>query len=592
MLDLAIPMGAALLSWLLFFLLFSGLGVVILHLLGRRLESGTLLLDAFWLGWCLALALLQVWHLAFPVNDIALAILAVPSALLLLSQRRALGQIFLRLKANRSFLLAYGLLALWMSNRSLGMPVAYDTGFRDLQAVMWIDAYPIIPGLGNLFASLAYNQSAYLYDALLDTSIWSGRAHHIATGLLLMAYLAYALHAALKMIRHRSGAGLRWSWIFATFTIPYVMYYTVGWGGITHFLTDTVVDLLGFLTMIYLLDFLQDRAAPGNLREYGFLRLAILIGAGMTVKQTYIVFGLTSGFLAAGLWLWPAGPDRDRMRKGLMTLFAVVWALAFILPWLLRGVATSGYPAYPHGIGRIEVDWAIPSEHIEIRQRNLAANTRLRGAKKDEVLSSWNWLTPWFERLSQNVMTTVLPLAVTAGSLGFYCAGAWRNQRKGRRHALGAIVLLPVILSLTIWFFSYPNDKYIRYVLWTCAALTLILALCSWNQAPWPTRILILIAATTLAMGLVLYSIVRHETWPLSAGQDQGFYARPMPPIREFETDSGLKVNVPGSSVAQCWQIPLPCTPYPVASLALRVSGDIASGFRLESEARGERSDA
>lgn len=592
MLDLVIPMGAVLLSWLLFFLLFSGLGIFMLRLLRRRLDSGTLMLDAFWLGWSLTLALLQIWHFAFPVNDWALAILSVLALALLLSQRRALRQILLRLKSYRSFLLVYGLLALWMSNRALGMPAAYDTGFRDLQAVMWIDSYPIIPGLGNLFASLAYNQSAYLYDALLDTSIWSGRAHYIATGLLLMVYLAYALHAARQALRHRSGAGLRWSWLFATFTIPYVMHYTVALGGITHFLTDTVVDLLGFLTMIYLLDFLQDLDAPSDALEFGFLRLALLVAVGMTVKQTFIVFGLTAGFVATAVWLRAAATERDRARKGILLLVAGAWALALILPWMLRGVVTSGYPAYPHGIGRVEADWAIPPEHIEIRQFHLAANTRFMDGNKAKVLASWDWLKPWLERLSQNVMTTILPLLVTAGSLPLYIAGAWRKPRKGRAQTPGAIALLPVILALIVWFFSYPNDKYIRYVFWTCAALSLILSLCAWNQAPWPIRILILFAATALAMGLVLYSIVRNETWPLGAGPDQGFYTRPSPSIREFETDSGLKLNAPEGRIAQCWQIPLPCTPYTESNLALRVPGDMASGFRLEAEATGERSDA
>lgn len=592
MLDLIYPMGAVLLSWLLLFLLFSGLGIIVLRLLGQRMESGTRLLDAFWLGWSLALALLQVWHFAFPVNDLLLAILAAAAAILLYSQRRAIGQIVRRLWLTPSFVLLYVLVALWMANRSLGMPIAYDTGFRDIQAVMWIDAYPIVPGLANLFSSLGYNHSVYLYDALLDASIWSGRSFYIATGLLLMVYLAFALHAALQMVRHRCGAGLRWSWIFATLTIPYVMYYTIPWGGITHFLTDTVVDLLGFLTTIYLLDFLQDRDAPSGARYYGILRLAILILAGFTVKQTFIVYGLTTGVLAVVVWLRRGGAGLARPRIRSLALFTGIWALALFVPWMIRGVVTSGYVAYPHSIGRVEVDWVLPVEHIEVRQRNLAANTRLRGVNKDEVLSSWQWLAPWLERLLRNVMTTVLPAIITTGSLCFYLAGIWRNRRHRFDSALGLYIMAPICLTLVVWFFSYPNEKYVRYIFWSCGALSLMLALFSWPKVRWRQRILVIYAVLALCLGFVMYSIIRQETWPLSAGPDDGFYAHPLPPIREFETSSGLKVNAPDSRIAQCWHIPLPCTPYPAINLTSRVSGDIASGFRLEWTESGDRTDA
>ena len=296
-------MGSVLLSWLLLFLLFSGLGIGVLRVIGRSVDSGWLWLDCFWLGWALALGLMQFWHFVFPVNDALVLLFAAASVCLLLWRRRSLRRAAGRLAGDKPFLLLYALLALWMSNRALGMPIAFDTGFRDIQAVMWIDAYPIVPGLGNLFSSLAFNQSVYLYDALLDTSIWSGRSYYIATGLLLMVYLGYALGAALQFYRSPSAAGLRWSKMFAALTIPYILFQTVSGGGITHFLTDAVVDLMGFMTLIYLLDFLQEwrpAQAEGN---YFLYRLAIVILAGITIKQSYFVYGAATAALAIMVWL-------------------------------------------------------------------------------------------------------------------------------------------------------------------------------------------------------------------------------------------------------------------------------------------------
>ena len=591
MLDLIYPMGSVLASWFLFFLLFSGLGNLALRLLGWRLDSGSRMLDSFWLGWLLTLGLLQLWHFFYPVNDLALLLLALLAAVSLYLQRRVLKGIARRLLAYRSFWLVFGLALLWLSNRALGMPIAYDTGYRDIQAVMWIDSYRIVPGLANLFASFAYNHSVYLYDALLDSFIWSGRSIYVATGLLLMVYLAYAIHSALRLYRSRSAADVRWSWLFATLTIPYIMHYTVAWGGITHFLTDTVVDLLGFLALIYVLDFLQYWRPKAGAPPFQLARLAILILTGFTIKQTFAVFGLALAVLVVFVWLWRGGARMGRRPIAAITLLLGLWALGVLLPWMMRGVITSGYVAYPQSIGRIEVDWALPAEHIEQRQRALATNTRWRGGDENEILRSWSWLVPWLERLLSFVMTTRVPALITAGSLGFYALGLWRNRDRATGGGPGLIVLLPLCLTLVIWFFSFPNDKYVRYIFWSLGTLSLMLALFSWRSVSWRVRILVLYALTALCLVYVLYAIIRHETWPLPAGPEDGFYAHFLPPVKEFETDSGLIVNVPDSHINQCWHIPLPCTPAPVAGLSARVPGDIGQGFRIQVAEGGDQSD-
>ena len=307
MLGLIYPMGMVLLSWLLLFLLFSGLGLIVVRLLGQSPADGFALFDSFWLGWAMVLAALQLWHLLFAVDDNALLLLAILAAASLVQQRHRIISQLMQLERNRVFLLILLVLLLWMSNRAIEMPDESDTGFRDIQAVMWMDSFPIVPGLNNLFSSLAYNHSVYLYHALLDTSIWSGRSYHIATGLLLTVMLAYALRAALKLYRCHSEDQVRWSWIFATLIMPYLLLSTVGGGSISHFLTDTTVDLIGILALIFLLDFLQDVGGDAKADVYLVLRLSVVILAGFTIKQTFWVFGAGVAGLIAVVWIVRAG---------------------------------------------------------------------------------------------------------------------------------------------------------------------------------------------------------------------------------------------------------------------------------------------
>lgn len=586
MLDLVMPMGSVLLTWLLLFLLFSGLGIGLLKFLRQPLTENLIWLDSFWLGWALSLGVMQVWHFAFAVNDALVLIFALAAAIFLIRQGQSGLDALKRLRRSKALLLLFALLMLWFSNRALGMPIAYDTGYRDIQAVTWIDTYPIVPGLGNLFWSLSFNHSVYLYDALLDTAIWSGRSVYIATGLLLVVYLAQALSGAAQVARSRAAENLRWSSIFAALTIPFILFQTVRWGGITHFLTDTVVDLVGFLTLIYLLDFLQYWRCDSEARDYFAYRLAIIILTGFTLKQSFVVFGLGCAALAIVFWARRGG---IRL-KPKVVLPVLLMAIGLLLPWMARGVVTSGYVAYPQSIGRVELDWTAPSDHVEIRQRKLATNTRDRGGDPDEVLASWEWLGPWLRDYLGNVFPTLLPTGISIAALALYALARRIKPRDGRAPELSWLTLLPLMVMLLFWFFTVPSDKYVRYIFWSFAALSVTLSALAWYWIEWRRRVVALYAVVLLCLAYVVFLIFRHEEVIVPAGSNGGFHSLIQPNYETFVTDDGTVINYP-TDLNQCWQVPLPCTPYPQAGLSARVPGEPRHGFRLNTIEDASESD-
>lgn len=581
MLGLIQPLGLIIASWFWLFLLFCGLGVAVLGALRVSAAYGRRWLDSFWLGWALVLLILQLWHIAFPVNDNIMLLLAAGAALSLWHSRFALGALVSRLRQDKPFLLLFGGLALWFASRSIELPAAFDTGYRDIQAVMWIDAYPIVPGLGNLFASLAYNHPTYLYNALLDFGLFSGRSVYIASGLLLLAYLALALQAGLRLWRNRHHSEIRWSCLFAMLTIPYIVQYTGGRSGITHFLTDTVVDLLGFLTIIYWLDFLQDWQPRTN-RDYLLLRLAVIVAVGSIVKHTYIVFGLAIAAQTALIWLRRGGLTVSKRQVARLAGGLCLLAAAVALPWMARGVITSGYIAYPFSIGRVELDWTIPAQQIETRQRLLATNTRQRGSDPEAVLGSWDWLAPWLSRLADNFFHVTLPATISTIALLLLAVGRLSN-RSASKPALGMWALLPLLIMLVFWFVSFPNPKYARWLFWSFAALCVLLAALEWRQIPPQRRVLGAFAVCAICLAYTAYVIVRLGNFPLPAGPADGFYIREQPQARIFETASGLQLTVP-RYIGQCWDLPLPCTNTPDPRVYARVPGDLSAGFAYATE--------
>ena len=581
MLELLFPMGAVLVSWLVLFLVFSGLGIATLKVLGQSADSGWAWVDGFWLGWVVSLGVMQLWHFVLPVNDALLALLALVAAAALLLHLNNLAPILRRLAKDKPFVTLAILLALWLSNRALGAPVAYDTGFRDMQAVMWIDAYALVPGLGNLFSSLALNQTVYLYDALLDAFIWSDRSHVIATGLLLLVYLIYSTRAALTFLRCRTAADLRWSGIFATLTMPYILFHTAAWGGVSNYLTDTAVDLVGLVSMIYLLDFLQDWRLEGEGKEFLIHRLAIVVVAGFTVKQSFIIFGASIVVFASLVWLRRAG---HRWRAAGLARTAgpiAIAACALWIPWMIRGAVTSGYVAYPQSLGRLDIDWTIPVEQVQQRQLNMSTNTRLRGGDRATVLASWNWLGPWLQKFTGNFMPTMLPTLITLVALSLHFVGSSRSRTSKREDGLSPWILAPMFTTLVIWFLTYPEPKYVRYVFWSLAAVSIILALQSWQTLSFKKRKATVLAVTAVGLGYVCFLIIQLGAYPQPAGPEHGFYPVPSVEHRQYITDSGLTLNVPTHQVPQCWRVPLPCTPYPYPSLEARIPGELRHGFRV-----------
>src|SRR5262249_24346934 len=56
----------------------------------------------------------------------------------------------------------------------------------------------------------------------------------------------------------------------------------------------------------------------------------------------------------------------------------------------------------------------------------------------------------------------------------------------------------------------------------------------------------------------------------------------PQPPTKEHTTLSGLQLGVPEPTVHRCWNADVPCTPYPVPNLRLRVANDSGKGFMTD----------
>jgi hypothetical protein len=187
-------------AWAGLCLVLVGLGSLVRRALHSPAEDADGLILSFWLGWASLLLALQVWHLFFPVGGWALGLVVGAGVLgLAVGGSRPWLVIARGLCRNGPALILLALIAIWLSNLALTGPRHGDAGAYFVPTVRWLAEYRIVPGLGNLYVPLAFNQSYFLYVAMLDFGPFANRSHHLANGILLLALFARGLLAAQRL---------------------------------------------------------------------------------------------------------------------------------------------------------------------------------------------------------------------------------------------------------------------------------------------------------------------------------------------------------------------------------------------------------
>jgi hypothetical protein len=559
-------MALVLSGWALAALCLWGLGAS----LGRLSRlPGSLRHDGFtvfWLGWALLLALLQLWHLVLPVDGratlLVLSLGLAGTAWNLPTLRASLRRVARHPAPLAVFLAA----AVGMANLALYAPRNADAGAYFLPTLRWVSTYPIVPGLGNLLDRLAFNQTYFLYAAVLDAGPFDHRAHHLANGLLLLAVLGRSLHGAFQLPRVPPHARARP--LFAALFLPATVDQILG-GDYTSLAADTAIFALGYAAGDLLLGLVTSAGRPRT--ERGLVGcIALLSAVGLTVKLSWVGLGLPCYVLALGVWWARRGWHRSAAR--IVLAQATLLSACVLLPWLARGVLWTGYPAYPSPLGGLAVDWRVPRETVENLTDYIRAWGRRPGVPVRLALDNWDWLGPWARSLLLLNWEVLFPVTLFLGSMLGLLLRRMRGPRARTAGSPSSLLLLPPAAGLVFWFLGSPDPRFAGACFWLLAAYALLLVLHAFTG---------LQSRSPLQLGLVLVvlataSLFASATTPAPYRGD-GFEPLPPPATKPLRTDWGLVVEV-----GQCWDGPLPCSALLNRHLRLRREGDLSSGFQVE----------
>lgn len=563
---------AILFTWTILALVLIGLGSLVL----RRFDTDFLLLDAFWLGLAVSVVLLELWNFFRPVDPAIAILLCVAAAAGLFENRTPVSRwITEALSSSRWLTLLYVAMVLFLAFRASGPCDYFDTGLYGWQAVHWIQAYPVVPGLANVHGRFGLDSSVFLCVAALSQGVWRGLGFHLFTGFLIAAMGFTLLPACLRLAQGSSASAA--DWFYGILAIP------IGSWAFREPIVGTETDQPATIVCLVAVGMLFEefcRQAPGGDQKPGHARLVVassLFTLAVTFKESTVVFAVLAWCLS--FWLIWSGL-RSLGNRGRSIVVPLALSTLIVVPWLARGIVLSGYAFFPSAAFGFPVDWKTPVAvaHWYVAAIKFWGHTQGGALPDTQGLA---WLRLWLNRSLRDRTSFQVPLLI--GLCGFSVALALRVWKEIRSTYTWLWLLLPSVTGFVFWFILSPDLRFGQPAIWTTAG-----TLGTWGTVlvvSGPRRAQITRAALAGVLVLLIWCLIGFG-W--KEPYRRLLVAPPLGPLPEVsvtahQTLSGLTVFVPAHG-DQCWDAPLPCTPYFDETLRLRNPKSMRFGFTSDSQ--------
>jgi hypothetical protein len=309
----------------------------------------------------------------------------------------------------------------------------YDTGLYHLQAMRWVLEQPLQLGLANLHPRLGYNSVWFNLESAVDfIVVLKGIPYFLLNGIAVYFYVVPAINILRKKL-------------FASYELFYLLTLIPVVGFAPLFITSASPDFFMMLiTFAVFIIFIAEYDFPKQYEHLVFIAVLLAGFAGMVKLFGFIL-------LLFAVWVY-------FRHYGVKHLLAIL----IFIPWLIQGIATSGYIAFPLAFSRVPVIWSVPSDIAKFDAANVVAWARMQGADSSlTTLSNNNWVAHWMASpMVAMVLVEILLLTLIALSfrpeihklrivpIAIAIAGtlAWYGAAPEPRYALGFILATPLVV--------------------------------------------------------------------------------------------------------------------------------------------------
>jgi hypothetical protein len=559
-------------SLILFVLFFGTVCVLVLIGLGAIsltwLKLEVLPIEAFCVGLGISVATLEIYQIFRPVDVFVVLFLFLAGALEM-ARRTAMFHLFmLQIRSIGPFGAGcYLAMILSMATRSAGPCLHYDTGLYGASMVNWLITYPIVPGLANLHGRLGFNSSLFLWTAALYKGGLGTLSYRILGGMVVGVAAAIILAAIGRLLR---GNLIPTDLFLLILTIP--LFSWIARDDLVGTNTDLPSTICCLLAAYFVFQALSGTFVPHNIMRLRMVSACVLFSLAIVFKISTVIFAASSFVICIVILLSMSDSVVERRRS----IFASLGlCTVIVIPWIFRGYLLSGYPFFPSHWFGAPVDWRVPAESAKMVTLGIRAWARMRHAPISQTYG-WHWVRLWFEDIRSDRVNVTVPFSIALSGSALLLMNSVQKHSPQLRQCLW--LLVPSVGALTFWFLSAPDPRFGQAAIWGTAAT---LGSCGFFSVVEKSGVrLKLLVATTLCLGL--WCLNPRSLWRSS--YRQVFKIREFSPFPHCETKtlrtrSGLEVRLPATG-DQCWDAPLPCTPYFNNELELRRQGNLQSGFR------------
>jgi hypothetical protein len=501
-------------------------------------------IEQLWIGFAVILSILEIVHFFFRINWVTTVILFILGAFFLLDQinqyRRSIKIISIKQKIQRSLLtlIFFIFLTLW-SLKAMEPPINYDSGLYHFNSIRWINEHSLVAGLGNLHNKLAFNQSWFAFVALMNVDPIFAKGYAIA-GLFLLTLGVFQIISACKNNN------------LTIIALP-IFFYAIflNLWQISSPSPDIPVDIIEIVISTLLLNLICIKSANKIEGDILLTTIAALCISLTTIKLSGAAFGATS--LVIGILILRSSLTKKRL------WIILLLCVTLCLPHILRGYFLSGAPFYPSTFGLLDkFEWSMSKDAVQEMANWINAWSRNPGPDFLSSLGNWNWIAGWWKNFSNRIFFILL-----ISFLFLIFPLFFKKKIFFKNHIIKVYIFcIPSIVSLIIWFFNAPNQRFLGSIPYIMLGLSTAILFNFFIKNKKN-----IIKKRHLYITSFLLLIAFHATYRAFSTDkvrliiSSGFQPIPVVRLIKQTTNSGLIIYSPENG-DQCYDSRLPCTPF------------------------------
>jgi len=564
--------------YLVLFLAYAGWGKLYSLLFNLELKESGDCFSSVWIGWGFSLVIFHIIHLAFPITRVISGFFFLSGVCLYLKFNFDIRKFFSTVRIHRVYFFTLLGFSFWVASHALHSPEYYDSGLYHFNSIRWLQEYAIVPGLGNLHGRLAYNMTFFGYIASLNAFPPFSYGHNLGNSFLLMLLFAECLYPIFRQ-RIQEFHFSQLDLVVKITLIPLIFVFSIDQllSSPTPDITSAFLRMVLFYNFVIVLDKIRQNHIPSERLKY----IIIMSATALTIKLSNAMYALVLILICSFFCYF----FRKKIPiKEYLKTFSFVFF--FMILWMGRGIILSGCPLYPSSIFCSNFDWTISLKQAKnetagiMGYRKTTADKNINKTAADTNITNWKWVKPWFKKMWKRkgafVYPVLLSLFASISSIIFIFY-SFRNRRHKDKNIF-FLAMVPLWAALIFWFVMSPGLRFANpflYLLSLAGFLPVIVFLKSFRSISYG-----LIGALIITINLPIFiSIIQYNPiiiWNIFSGAGK----IPTTELKIFRTHSGLEIFTPVKG-DQCWNSPLPASPYPNPKLHMR-NGTVQSGFIIK----------